>query len=60
MFKATIIVETRKGQYGQVDVQGRNVSSILDKVIESLETLPEEKDGAKFMDWTRIAVSIER
>jgi len=58
--KVHATVESKKGFYCEVEVESHNLKAALDKVREALDTVPDEIDGVKFLDWTMITIEIMR
>ena len=59
--KLTLNLLTAKGHYGQEMVaSGSTVSEVLKKVVGLLDAMPDEEDGVKQMDWTKMSIEIER
>ncbi len=56
-----ILVMTKKGHYGQ-ELRGKchQLRDVLEAVIPQLETLPDELEGEKMMDWTNINIQVVR
>lgn len=59
--KMSVQVFTEKGFYGpQQDVRISTVADTSGKIVTTLEKLPDELEGEKLVDWTRIVIEIVR
>lgn len=54
-------VYTEKGFYGeQISMNVPSVSEISEMLLASMASLPDELEGEKFVNWTKISIEVER
>ena len=58
--KMHLLIETPEGHYHEVEIPCRHIKDGLDKVNPTLDALPDEIDGKKLWDWTKITVTLIR
>ena len=58
--KAILTIETAKGYLCEASITGRHVQDILNKVLPTLDKMPEEIDGVCMLDWTNTTLVITR
>lgn len=58
--KLKLVVSTPKGCYDKLEIEGRNLKALLDKVLSALDDMPDELDGCRPIDWTYINLYVTR
>lgn len=56
----TVTVKTHKGYYDEAKIEGRTLKECVEKLLPTLDAMPEEQEGVKMTDWTYLHIEVQR